>query len=172
MSDSPCETGQSTLLPTDVAHICNCISSAAGPRQLPSSVTWPVLAEQSLCSFVCFLLVAIQAVFRHKNCLQCDILRLPVQQWRQFVQVKFAVVWCLVQPVMPPFYIIVCTNNRRLKSTPQAGWPQPAAYPHIIDIWHQGLDAIVPVVGRLSLRLLKDGWIKTHKNVPPIRTYV
>jgi len=55
MSDSPCETGQSTLLPTDVAHRCNCISSAAGPSSAPqqrnmTSTCWAVLVSVCMLS--------------------------------------------------------------------------------------------------------------------------
>ena len=70
-----------TEMPKDEEHKCNCTSSAAGRRCLPRGIACPVLAEQSLCPFVCLLLVPMQSVHlapgrrsEHSQYVQCGVL--------------------------------------------------------------------------------------------------
>ena len=58
---------------TDAERIRSYIFLVAGRRDLSSSIARPFLAEQSLCPFVGLFLVAMPAVFGHKDCLQCMV---------------------------------------------------------------------------------------------------
>ena len=62
-----------------------------------------------------------------------------------------------------------CWCDWRLKGAPRAGWPQPAAYPCVVNVWHQWLNKSVHVIRETVSKVVESwldvlGWQQWHSH--------